>query len=81
VCCDQGLFHDRASSKSNNDIAILNLLCCAGGDDLIRDGDFFADKVVDEFAQFCFGSCFGDRRVNGRDGQLEGANSISLANG
>lgn len=57
---DQCLFHNRASRKSDNDIAILNLLCCAGGDDLIGDSDFFADKVVDKFTQFGFGSRFGN---------------------
>lgn len=78
VCRDQCLFHNRASRKGDNDIAILNLLRCAGGDDLIGNGDFFANKVVDEFAQFCFGSRFGDRGVDGRDGQFKGANCISL---
>lgn len=81
VCCDQGLFHNRASRKCDDDIAILNLLRCAGGDDLVSDGNFFADKVVDEFAQLCFGGRFGDRGVDGRDGQFEGADGISLTDG
>lgn len=81
VCCDQGLLYNRASRKCDNDIAILNLLRCAGGDDLVGDGDLFANKVVDEFAQLCFGSRFGDRGVDGRNGQFKGADGISLTDG
>lgn len=78
---DQCLLHNRTSRKGDNDIAVLNLLRCAGGDDLIRDGDFFANEVVDKLAQFGFGGRFGDRGVDGRYGQFEGADGISLTDG
>lgn len=46
---------------------------------MVGDGDFFANKVVDEFAQFCFGSRLGNRGIDGRYRQFEGADGISLA--
>jgi hypothetical protein len=65
VCSDKRLFHDRAPGKGDNNIAVLDLLCGAVGNNLIGNGDLFANKVVDKFAQLSLGRRFRNRRVYG----------------
>lgn len=81
VSLEQGLLHDAALGKGEDDVAGLDLVGGAGGDDLVGDGDAVPDEVVDGAAEAGFGFGFGRGRVDVVDLKFEPADGVAHGDG